>query len=404
MDKAREAAERVARTSYGRLVALLAARSGDIAAAEDALSEAFRAALTSWGAHMSERPEAWLLTAARRSLGHQWRHDRVKQGARETLLMLEEEGAADADRPFTDARLGLLFACAHPGIDPAIRTPLMLQTILGLDAARIAAAFLVEPAAMGQRLVRAKAKIKLAGIAFAEPEGADLAPRLAAVLAAIYVAYGRAWDETPGAEQVDGLASEAIFLARMLVELMPDEPEPCGLLALLLYCEARSGSRRADDGRYVPLSEQDPIGWSRPMIGEAERLLTRASGAARLGRYQTEAAIQSFHVGSRITGHRDASQLLLLYDLLARTAPTIGVLVARAAVVGEAESAEAGLAALDAIGAAASAYQPNWAVRAHLLAKIGDRSAATAAYARAAMLSRDEGVRAYLRQRGEAAA
>lgn len=404
MESAREAAERVARTSYGRLVALLSARTGDIAGAEDALAEAFRSALASWEKRVPERPEAWLLTAARRSLGHQWRHDRVKQEARESLLMIGEESAVRDSGPFGDARLRLLFVCAHPAIDEAVRTPLMLQTILGIDAGRIASAFLMAPATMGQRLVRAKAKIKLARIPFAAPGGAELAPRLDAVMAAIYAAYGTAWDETPGAEPIDGLASEAVYLARLLVELMPDEPEPRGLLALLLYCEARSASRRSDDGRYIPLSEQEPARWSQAMIVEAERRLTEAAAAARLGRYQTEAAIQSFHVSSRISGRRDPPTLVLLYDLLVRSSPTVGALVARAAAVAEDQGAQAGLAALEQIGGRAVDYQPAWAVRGHLLATLGDTGPAAGAFERAASLSSDGAVQAYLRARARAVA
>ncbi len=193
-------------------------------------------------------------------------------------------------------RLKLLFVCAHPAIDAAARTPLMLQTVLGLDAARIASAFLLQPSAMGQRLTRAKRKIRDAGIAFELPESDELPPRLEAVLGAIYAAYGSGWDDVEGADpRRKGLAGEAIHLGRLLWQLMPAEPEMQGLLALMLHCEARRNARRTATGAYVPLSEQDVTSWSRPMIEEADSLLSAAEEIGRIGRFQLEAAIQSVH-------------------------------------------------------------------------------------------------------------
>jgi len=244
-DPARLAAERVARGSYGRLIALIATRSGDIAAAEDALAEAFHAALRVWPVRGApDNPEAWLLTAARRTIGHDFRHSKVKQGSAPSLALLTEERGEDQESPFPDQRLQLLFVCAHPAIDEAIRTPLMLQAVLGLEAGQIASAFLTSPSAMGQRLVRAKTKIRDAGLRFQIPESHQLADRLAAVLRAIYVAFGTGWDAGPGGDLGPGLIEEAMYLARLTVDLLPGEPEPKGLLALMLYCEARSRARR----------------------------------------------------------------------------------------------------------------------------------------------------------------
>ena len=401
-DPARLAAERVARGSYGRLIAMIAARSGDIAAAEDALAEAFQAALRVWPERgVPESPEAWLLTAARRTIGHAFRHSKVKTGATPTLTTLIEERGAERQGPFPDHRLKLLFVCAHPAIDEGVRTPLMLQTVLGRDAGPIASAFLTSPSAMSQRLVRAKTKIRDAGLRFHIPESEQLAERLAAVLGAIYVAFGTGWDAGPGADAGPGLIEEALYLARLTVDLLPDEPEPKGLLALMLYCEARSTARRTPEGAFVPLDEQDPQLWSRSLIVEAEHLLTAASAAGQFGRFQAEAAIQSVHVMGRLNGQIQSGALVALYDLLAMQSPSIGILVARAAAHGDVKGADAGLELLDQIEAAQS-YQSYWACRAHLLQRAG--LDAGPAYDRAIGLSKDPAIRAYLREKQEAAA
>ena len=401
-DPARLAAERVARGSYGRLIAMIAARSGDIAAAEDALAEAFQAALRVWPERgVPESPEAWLLTAARRTIGHAFRHSKVKTGATPTLTTLIEERGAERQGPFPDHRLKLLFVCAHPAIDEGVRTPLMLQTVLGLDAGQIASAFLTSPSAMSQRLVRAKTKIRDAGLRFHIPESEQLAERLAAVLGAIYVAFGTGWDAGPGADAGPGLIEEALYLARLTVDLLPDEPEPKGLLALMLYFEARSTARRTPEGAFVPLDEQDPQLWSRSLIVEAEHLLTAASAAGQFGRFQAEAAIQSVHVMGRLNGQIQSGALVALYDLLAMQSPSIGILVARAAAHGDVKGADAGLELLDQIEAAQS-YQSYWACRAHLLQRAG--LDAGPAYDRAIGLSKDPAIRAYLREKQEAAA
>jgi len=400
------AAEQAARNSYGRLVAYLAARSRDVAAAEDALGDAFVAALQTWPrVGIPDKPEAWLLAAARRRLIDAARHARVKAEASDVVrIVLEQaEQQESSDVIFPDERLKLLFVCAHPSIDEAVRTPLMLQTVLGLDAARIASAFLVAPATMGQRLVRAKVKIRNAGIQFEIPEHRELPARLEAVLDAIYAAYGSSWDDVAGADpRRKELADEAISLGRLVRELLP-EPEAAGLLALMLHCEARRGARRDADGGYVPLTRQDVERWSRPMIDEAERILAGASEAGRPGRFQLEAAIQSVHAQRAVTGRTDWEAIALLYEGLIRLAPTIGARVGQAAALAEARGADAGLATLaDLPSGALETYQPYWALRAHLLSRLGRADQARDAYARAIGLSEDAAVRDFLVGRSSA--
>jgi predicted RNA polymerase sigma factor len=397
----RDAVERVARHSYGRLVAFLAVRSRDVAAAEDALADAFQAALQAWPrSGLPDKPEAWLLVTARRKLIDAALHNRVHDAAVPTLLAIADDAydLAEHCSEFPDERLKLLFVCAHPAIDAAARTPLMLQTVLGLDAARIASAFLVKPSAMGQRLTRVKAKIRDARIAFEVPEAKELPTRLGAVLEAIYAAYGTGWSDVSGADaRRKGLAIEAVTLGRLLLQLLPAEPEAQGLLALMLYCEARRNARLSDDGHYVPLSEQDPARWSWPLIGEAHQLLLSADQAGAMGCFQLEAAIQSAHTRRAISGQTDWEEIALLYEGLVRIAPTIGALVGRAAAVAEARGAAVGWSMLEAIpGDSIATYQPYWAVAGHLLGAIGRLDDARVAYDRAIGLCDDPVMRAHL--------
>ena len=395
--------ERVARESFGRLVAYLSVHTHDLAAAEDALSEALLKALTAWPRDgVPQNPEAWLLTTARHSLIDAVRHQRVVSVSEPTLQLLKENSMETAfSTEFPDERLKLLFVCAHPAIDTAMHTPLMLQTVLGLDAGRIARAFLISPKTMGQRLVRAKTKIRDGGIQFEIPEPRDLPERLGAVLDAIYAAFGIGWDDLVG---VDGrgreLAQEAIWLARMLLQQMPNEAEVCGLLALMLHCEARRAARRGRDGRYVPLSEQDPTLWSLPLIEEAERHLAETSKYGRPGRFQLEAAIQSVHAERGRSGRIEWTAIVGFYEQLNRISPTIGRRTGYAAALAEANRAEHGLAVLDAIEQeAVSTYQPYWAVRAHLLQRLGKGPEARHAYDQAIGLAEDPAVREFLIQK-----
>jgi RNA polymerase sigma-70 factor (ECF subfamily) len=394
--------ERVARESYGRLVAYLSSHTRDVASAEDALSNALVAALTAWPRDgVPQNPEAWLLTAARRSFIDLVRHRRVAEASEPTLQLLREEREMTVSAEFPDERLKLLFVCAHPAIDPALHTPLMLQTVLGLDATRIAQAFLVSPTTMGQRLVRAKTKIRSGGIQFEIPQERELPPRLDAVLEAIYAAFGIGWDDMAGVDQSGReLAEEAIWLARVLLQLMPREGEVRGLLALMLHCEARRAARRGPDGRYVPLSEQDSRQWSLPLIEEAERHLAEAASRGGTGRFQLEAAIQSVHAERARSGRTEWNAIMLFYEQLVRISPTLGTRTGYAAAVGEANGPKSGLVVLDGIDPdAVSAYQPYWAVRAHLLQRLGRTSEASDAFDRAIGLAEDPAVRQFLLQR-----
>lgn len=401
---ARQAAEAAARQGYGRLVAYLSARSRDVAGAEDALGDAFRAALETWPREgVPENPQAWLLAVARRRRIDEARHGKVRSEAAPALRMAAEarqEASFPVEDPgeFPDERLKLLFVCAHPAIDPGARTPLMLQAVLGLDAVRIASAFLVAPATMGQRLVRAKAKIRDAGIPFEVPARRELPARLGAVMDAIYAAYGTGWEDVAGSDpRRKGLAEEAIWLARVLAQLTPDEPEARGLLALMLHCEARRDARRSPGGQYVPLSEQDVALWSRPRMAEAERLLAEAAARGARGRFQIEAAIQSVHAQRAAAGVTDWEAISLLHEELVRLCPTLGAMVSRAAALASWRGPGAGLAALDAIDIGpASLYQPYWAVRAHVLAGLGRPDEARDCYTRAIGLGEDPKVREFL--------
>ena len=399
MRDAGQAADLAARASYGRLLAYLAARWRDVARAEDALGDALLAALETWPrTGVPDKPEAWLLTAARRRLVDGARHAGVAAAAEADLKVMLDERADASPAALPDERLALLFVCAHPAIDEAARTPLMLQTVLGLDAARIASAFLVAPATMSQRLVRVKAKIREAGIRFEIPAPGELAARLDAVLEAIYAAYGSGWEDVAGSDpRRRGLAEEAIWLGQLVARLLPDEPEAQGLLALMLHCEARRAARRDAAGAYVPLGFQDLRRWSRPMIEEAEEVLAGAARLKAAGRFQLEAAIQSVHAQRVRTGETDWEAVTLLYEGLLRHAPTMGARVAHAAALGEARDAEAGLAALDAIPPdEVATYQPYWALRGHVLKALGRAAEAGEAYDRAIGLSEDPAVRAFL--------
>jgi RNA polymerase sigma-70 factor (ECF subfamily) len=349
-----------------------------------------------------QNPEAWLLTSARHSLIDHIRHQQVAAASEPTLVLLREESKEmPLSTDFPDERLKLLFVCAHPAIDPSMHTPLMLQTVLGLDAVRIAQAFLISPTTMGQRLVRAKTKIRDGGIQFEVPQDRELPERLDAVLEAIYAAFGIGWDDMAGVDQRGrDLAEEAIWLARVLLEVMPGEAEVLGLLALMLHCEARRPARRGTDGRFIPLLEQDSRQWSQRLIEEAEGHLAEAAKLGRAGRFQLEAAIQSVHAERARSGRTEWRAIAMFYEQLLRISPTLGTRTGYAAAVAEAQGPEASLRILDEIDKDdVSGYQPYWAARAHLLQRLGKTTEAAEAFDRTIGLTEDPAVRQFLLQR-----
>jgi predicted RNA polymerase sigma factor len=404
---AQAVASAVARHSYGKLLAYLAADMRDMSAAEDALAEAFAAALAHWPIHgCPGNPESWLMTVARRKGIDGMRRRRTGNATTTQLQMIADMQAECADTAddevFPDRRLGLLFACAHPAIDENIRAPLMLQTVLGLEAKTIASAFLVSPEAMSKRLGRAKQKIHDAGIPFAIPEREAWNERLDGVLTAVYAAYAEAWSDPDDADLPRrDLADEAIFLARLLAELLPEEPETLGLLAGMLYAQARQRARRSEHGDYVPLAAQDTNLWDTSLIDEAETLLRRASRLGRAGRYQLEAALQSAHVERRRTGRTDWTPEIQLYDALHALTGSPVVALNRALAIAERDGPHAALTLIDALSAdkRLENYQPYWAARADVLARMGERAQAHHAYDMAIGLTRDAAARRFLQAR-----
>ena len=403
-EQAVSTADAVARRSYSKLVAFLAARTGDVAAAEDALSEAFASALIDWPRKgCPANPEGWLLTAARRKIIDESRRQRRGEiAAGHWQLLAEGLDAAAANPEIPDHRLALMFACAHPAIDAGIRAPLMLQAVLGVDAATIASAFLVSPTTMGQRLVRAKTKIRQARIPFAVPEREELPSRLGAVLDAIYAAFAEGWADPGGTDVARrDLAEEAMFLGSLVAELLPAEPEALGLLALMLHAESRRRARRNDRGEYVPLADQDPSRWDSRMINGAEALLRRAGTLGSIGRYQLEAALQSAHVHRRRTGEANWPEVVQLYDALSALIDSPVIAINRALALAEMESPSAALDAIKRLegDARLTEYQPYWAARAELLARTGAPDEARQAYEIAIGLERDPAVRRFLQDR-----
>ncbi|MEO0644482.1 MAG: DUF6596 domain-containing protein, partial [Pseudomonadota bacterium] len=379
--EARRAAEAAARQSYGKLVAILAAQFRNVARAEDAVADAFRKALETWPDRgLPDRPEAWLATAAKRRIIDDARKAGRRRDALPHLERLLEERQSMPRSEIPDERLRLIFACADPAIDPAMRAPLILQAVLGFDAAAIGSAFLVSPATMGQRLVRAKHKIAASGAAFTVPDSEDLPARLPPVLDAIYAGFGLGWSD-PASDRTRDLSEEAIWLASLIGSLLPEAPEPKGLLALMLFAHARRAARRNPDGAYVPLDDQDTGLWDAEMIRKALEQMTAGAKAGPPGRYMIEAAIQSNHVARWVGQPVDRARIGSLYDDLWAAHPTVSVFIGRAASRADTDGPEAGLALLGELGAdQVAAYQPYWSVKAELHHRAGQIDAARDAF------------------------
>lgn len=404
---AAHAASLAARDSYGRLLALLSASTSDIASAEDALADAFERALRTWPDQgVPGRPDAWLLTVARNRLRDHWKSAQVQR----TLPLGEDPGAAmhtddiDIDA-IPDRRLELMLVCAHPAIERAAHTPLMLNTVLGFTAEQVGRAFAMPAPTMATRLVRAKKRIKAARIPFRIPDRSHLPARMTAVLEAVYGAYVIDW-ATTGA-QARQLPSEALHLAEVLTRLVPDDPEAHGLAALVQLSASRAPARLDAGGHFVPLPDQDPSLWDSQLIEAAHEHLRAAHARGQLGRFQLEAAIQAVHCARQQAGQTDWPTLLTLHRLLHEMAPSLGSGVALAAATAEVEGPAAGLAALDALlqeaGQQARCFQPARATRAHLLDRLGRSEEAVAAYTSAIDMTHDRAERQYLQDRRDRA-
>lgn len=403
--------ELAARASYGRLLAWLTSRCGSITMAEDALADALAQAVSSWPtAGVPENTEAWLLTVARRKLIDEQRRQTRHSDAEAKLQTVEKLrmtiAASEAvESPFVsgipERRLELMLTCAHPEIPEAMRTPLMLQTVLGLTAEQIGSAMLVAPSTVGQRLVRVKRRISELRIPFEIPPKTELADRVDHLLAAIYAAYGIGYnDANDSAAAAAGLAGEAIYLAGLLVELLPDHAEPKGLYALLCLSEARRPARRDDEGRFVPLEDQDTSRWNAELIRSGELALWHAAEHGQSGRFQIEASIQSMHAHRAKTGSVDWRGICEAYKVLMTAYPTLGAAIGYASALGRTNSAKEGLRVLDELDAQrVERHQPYWAVRAWLLRELGEPS--SDAFDRAIGLTSDDAVRDWLlSQRG----
>jgi predicted RNA polymerase sigma factor len=399
-------ADVAARDSYGRLLALLAAATSDLAGAEDALADAFERALRTWPSQgVPGNPDAWLLTVARNRLRDEWKSARVQRAVAldavpDTLAHID---GVDVDA-IPDRRLELMLVCAHPAIDRAMHTPLMLNTVLGFTAEQVGRAFSVPTPTMATRLVRVKKRIKAAGIPFRIPDLADLPARMASVLEAVYGAYVIDWATGPQARQ---LPSEALHLAEVLTTLVPGDPEALGLAALIELSAARGPARVDAEGHFVALADQDPALWNQELISRAHEHLRAAHARGQLGRFQLEASIQAVHCARGRDGTTDWPTLLTLHRILQAIAPSLGSGVALAAVTAEVDGPAAGLAALDALlleaGQRARLFQPAKATRAHLLDRLGRKEEAVAAYDSAISLTHDTAEREYLEGRRDRA-
>jgi RNA polymerase sigma-70 factor, ECF subfamily len=394
-----DAVAAVFRAEFGRVVASLARIFGDLSVAEDAAQDAFVAALRTWPTQgLPPNPGGWLTTTARRRAIDRLRSDAARNDRHARAALVRADVHHEELDPMEDDRLRLIFTCCHPAIAPRAQVALTLRLLGGLQTAEIARALLTSEAALGQRIVRAKGKIRAANVPYRVPEAHELPDRLAGVLAVVYLVFNEGHTVTAGGglDRPD-LAAEAIRLARLLTDLMPDEPEVLGLLALLLLTAARRRARTRSDGSLVPLSEQDRRLWNQDAITEGRSLVRRCLRRDRPGPYQLQAAIAAVHSDAASTEETDWRQILALYDRLLELAPTPVVALNRAVADAELAGPAAALATVDALGL--DQYQPWHAARADLLRRLGAVAEAAEAYDRAAALTSNLAEKRFLLER-----
>jgi len=392
--------ERVFREEYGRAVAVLTRVFGDIDIAEDAVQDAFTEAARRWpSAGLPQSPAGWIITTARHRAIDRLRREAARDGkhAQAALLHARDEPAQEAG-PVRDDRLRLMFTCCHPALGRAAQVALTLRLLGGLSTAEIAHAFLVPEPTMAQRLVRAKAKIRDAGIPYRIPAEADLPGRTAAVLAVVYLIFNEGYTASSGEALARAdLCAEAIRLGRLLARLMPDEPEALGLLALMLLTESRRVARTSADGALVLLADQDRTRWDRALIAEGQALVRQCLRRGQPGPYQIQAAISAAHSDAPAAAATDWRQVLRLYDQLLAIAPGPVVALNRAVAVAEVDGPAAALALIDGLEPGSlGGYYLFHAIRADLLRRLGRAAEADAAYDRAIARTGNAAERAYL--------
>lgn len=399
----RDRIDELYRSESRRVFASLVRLLNDFDLADDAMHEAFAAAVETWPQQGTpDNPRAWLISAGRfKAIDALRRHGRFQAHRAEVMSRLDEvagENAAMSATEIEDDRLRLIFTCCHPAIDPKLQVPLTLREVCGLTTEEIARAFLISKSTLAQRIVRGKAKIRDAGVPYVVPSLADLPERLDAVLAVIYLVFNEGYSASQGASllRVD-LTAEAIRLGRLLLDLLPD-PEVKGLLALMLLHESRRDSRASRDGEIILLEDQDRSRWNRSMISEGTNLLEQALRSRRFGAYTLQAAISAIHAEAATAGQTDWNQIVVLYSILLRIEPSPIVELNRAVAVAMRDGPAAGLEMLDGIlrGGELDKYQFAHSARGELLRRAGRSSEALAAFQRALELARQEPEKRFL--------